>query len=298
MSRAAVRDPAPAELGAVVGLVLHRCAHLNRALVEPPVVDAATQQRALLVAGPPGNPLGAALQFHPSGLPEQLRWRLVVVAGEALGTGLGSRLHRALEASSPAGTVASAEIDDTDEHALEVAHHWGYRTTQHSVTVRLDLADVAAPTLPEGYTADISPRLDFPDESAVEAMHDASQTNPERDQHGPATLASLRAYASESGGVAPVGVVLREDGRPVAISYAIVAGEEAQVVYTGVDPPARGRGLAALAKKVLHVEAARAGAAYALTDNEDDNAGIRRVNELLGYRRVAGRFWVRKDDHA
>ncbi len=287
-----LRPAAEVDLDRVVALLLRRCPHLNRALLEPPVLDPATEERVLLLADGPRGPAGVGLQFHPTGLPDGLRWRSVVVDEPQLGTGLGSRLHRALEAASTEVAAAAAEILDSDARALEVADHWGYQVTQHSVTVGLSLVGVPAPTLPEGVTADVSPGLVFADEAAVEAMHDASQTNPEREHHGSATLATLRGYAGR--GVTPVGVVLRDAGRPVAISYAVVAGAEAQVVYTGVEPGSRGRGLAALAKQVLHVEAARVGATTALTDNEDGNAGIRRVNELLGYARVTGRVWVRK----
>ncbi len=287
-----LRPATDVDLDRVVSLLLRRCPHLSEALVKAPVLDPSTEQRVLQLADGPRGPAGVGLQFHPPGMPAGLRWRIVVVDEPELGTGLGSQLHRALEGVSSDVSAAAAEILDTDAHALEVAGHWGYRTTQHSVTVGLSLAGVAEPTLPPGITAELSPRLVFADEAAVEAMVDASQTNPEREQHGASTLASLRGYAA--GGATPVGLVLRDEARPVAISYAVVAGGAAQVVYTGVEPRARGRGFAALAKQVLHVEAARVGATTALTDNEDGNAGIRRVNDLLGYHRVTGRVWVRK----
>jgi GNAT superfamily N-acetyltransferase len=289
-----LRPATDVDLDRVVALLLRRCPHLSRALVEAPVLDPATEERVLLLADGPRGPAGVGLQFHPTGLPAGLRWRIVVVDEPDLGTGLGGQLHRALENASAEVTAAAAEVLDIDAHALAVAARWGYRRTQQSVTVGRSLVGVDTPTLPSGVTAEISPGLDFADEAAVEAMHDASQTNPEREHHGPATLATLRGYAA--GGVTPVGVLLRDaDRRPVAISYAVVAGAEAQVVYTGVDPGSRGRGLAGLAKQVLHAEAARVGATTALTDNEEGNAGIRRVNELLGYQRVTGRVWLRKD---
>ena len=126
-------------------------------------------------------------------------------------------------------------------------------------------------------------------------MYDASQTNPEREHAGVSTLATLRSYASAEGAEQPVAVVLRDHGRPVALSYGVVHGDVAQVVYTGVDPAYRGRALGALAKECLHAQAVLAGAKVAVTNNEEHNAGIRHVNESLGYRRTSGVYWLRKD---
>ncbi|MEZ5095627.1 MAG: hypothetical protein R2731_05655 [Nocardioides sp.] len=282
------------EHAAILDLVLHRCAHLNRALVEPAVIDpSATEDRTLLAAYDDGGLVGVGLQYHGIGIAPGRLYRLLVVADAALGSGLGSALQRELDAALPPDAVAtSGEIDDRDQHALAVAEHWGYSVTQHSVTSRLGLAGVPEPALPAGVSVEVSPRLAVADEAAVEAMYAASQTNPEVAQTGVLTLAALRAMAAETAGVLPVGLVVRDAGRPVALSFAIVADGEAQVVYTGVRPDARGRGLARLAKQALHVAAARLGASSAVTDNEDDNAGIRAVNAALGYRRVLGRYWV------
>lgn len=295
-----IRQAHPSDDEGIVRLILARCPQLNRAIVEGPVTDPATvEDRTLLVAHDPTDaaaPAGVGLQYHGIGITPGRLLRQVVVAEDALGTGLGGRLLRELDAALPADAVAtSGEIHDTDRHALAVAEHWGYRILQHSVTARLDLADVGHPTLPGGLSAESSPGLTFADEAAVEEMLAASQTNPEVEHTGVLGLASLRSMAAPDGAVRPVGVVLRDAGRPVALSYALVAEGQAQLVYTGVRPDARGRGLAALTKQALHAEAARAGAAYAVTDNEDENAGIRAVNAALGYRRVSGSYWVTRD---
>jgi len=67
------------------------------------------------------------------------------------------------------------------------------------------------------------------------------------------------------------------------------------VLYTGVRPDARGYGLAAAAKKHLHHTAAELGGLRAETDNEAGNAGIRRVNAVLGYRELKGTRRFRRD---
>jgi RimJ/RimL family protein N-acetyltransferase len=66
------------------------------------------------------------------------------------------------------------------------------------------------------------------------------------------------------------------------------------VGYTGVDPAFRGRGLARLAKEHLHHRAALLGVRRLYTDNEENNAGIRRVNKALGYVPEYGLFRMRK----
>jgi GNAT superfamily N-acetyltransferase len=290
-----IHETTAAEHDAVIGLVLQRCPQSNRALIEAPVTNpAATQDRLMLTATDEGTPVGFAIRFHGSGLPSGLHMEIVAVAASRLGRGIGTRLHDSLTADLPDSAEALVgQVDDQDTRALASVRRWGFDTVQHSLTSRLRLSGLAEPELPAGISVDSSPSLRFDDEAAVEAMLDASQTNPERDHGGPSTLASLRTFVSE-GGAEPVAVVLRDRGRPVALSYALVHGDLAQLVYSGVEPTRRGRGLATLVKQCVHYEAARAGATYATTDNEEHNAGIRHVNQRLGYRLVSGAYWVRR----
>lgn len=176
--------------------------------------------------------------------------------------------------------------------SLEVARHWGFEVLQVSVQSQLDLSTVADVSLPDDVTIDTSDGLLFDDEAAVEKMLDASQTNPERDQNGPMTLAYLRSMVTEDSESRPLGLVLRVAGEPAGICYGLLNGVEAHVFYTGIDPAYRGRGLAVLAKQAFHREAARRGARVATTENEQHNTGIRHVNELLGYRIRLEEYWL------
>ncbi len=290
-----IHQTTAAEHDAVIELVLQRCPQSNRALIESPVTNpAATQDRLMLTATADGTPVGFGIRFHGAGLPSGLHMEIVAVASSHLGRGIGTQLHDGLTADLPNSAVALVgQVDDHDTRALASVRRWGFDTVQHSLTSRLRLTGLPAPDLPPGISVDSSPSLTFDDEAAVETMLDASQTNPERDHGGPSTLASLRTFVSE-GGAEPVAVVLRDHGRPVALSYALVHGDLAQLVYSGVEPTRRGRGLATLVKQCVHYEAARAGATYATTDNEEHNAGIRHVNQRLGYRLVSGAYWVRR----
>jgi GNAT superfamily N-acetyltransferase len=78
------------------------------------------------------------------------------------------------------------------------------------------------------------------------------------------------------------------------MAIGVVDGETAHVVYTGVDPAYRGRQLARVVKQHLHRELYDRGGRRCVTDNEENNTGIRHVNELLGYRRTMGVYVVRK----
>jgi GNAT superfamily N-acetyltransferase len=287
-----------AEYDEVIELSLRCCPQYTRPLVEAPVKDpSVSEDRTMLTASDhDGTAVGFGIQMHVVGSPPGQYVVVVVVDESHRGKGLGRRLHAALSDRLPAQVSALAsQVDDADDRTLAVAKHWGYQVVQRSITSQLDLVDLAPVELPQGVTVESSPRLAFDDEAAVEAMYDASQTNPEREHAGPSTLAALRSFASAEGAERPLAVVLRDHGRPVALSYGLAHGDIAQVVYTGVDPAFRGRALGALAKACLHAEAAAAGATFVVTNNEEHNAGIRHVNERLGYRRTSGVYWLRKD---
>jgi GNAT superfamily N-acetyltransferase len=84
-------------------------------------------------------------------------------------------------------------------------------------------------------------------------------------------------------GQRPIAVLTRVERRPAAISFAVADGDQMHVMYTGVDPSLRGRALGRTTKEFLHAYARDLGIRIALTDNEESNAGIRHVNDQLGY---------------
>ena len=249
------------------------------------VVLAATEGDAVLGWG-----CLAHLRAHPPG------WRAVrvLVPAEHEGRGVGSALHAAVlarAAADPAELLRSGAFDD-DARSLRVAAHWGWTVEQCSITSRLDLDGVAPPVTPDGVTLEDASSLSFADRGDVERMLDASQTNPERANGFVIDLAVLTGMLGET--ERPAVALLRVDGRPAALSFGGVAGEVAHIGYTGVDPAFRGRGLGRLVKQHVHVVARDAGARWCDTDNEEHNAGIRRVNADLGYRRLYGRYSLTK----
>jgi GNAT superfamily N-acetyltransferase len=104
------------------------------------------------------------------------------------------------------------------------------------------------------------------------------------------SLTSLRETPAL--GQRPVAVLGRVDGRPAAISFAVADGDQMHVIYTGVDPGRRGRGLGRRTKELLHAHARELGVRTAFTDNDEENPGIRRVNDRLGYTRHSATSWM------
>jgi RimJ/RimL family protein N-acetyltransferase len=74
-----------------------------------------------------------------------------------------------------------------------------------------------------------------------------------------------------------------------------VTGDHWLVMYTGVGPAHRRRGLARAAKTRLHTEVATRGARSIETTNEASNTAIRALNEALGYRPTEGEYRLRYD---
>lgn len=291
-----IREAVDADHDAIIELVLRRCRQLTPPMVASIVRDASlTVDRTMLVADGDGALEGTAVQFQlPDVTPSQFT-RYVIVAEQALGRGLARDFVATLDDRLPSRVTDLAGTADADDaHTLAVLDHWGWRTLQTSVTSELPLDDLPDLLLPPEVSVEVSNGLTFADEPAVEAMLEASQTNPERAHNGPMTLAQLRGWLSPGGSDTPLGLVLRVDGRPAAISFGIIGGDLVQLVYTGVDPTFRGRGLARLLKQAAHAAAREAGANVAVTNNEEGNTGIRHVNEQLGYRRTSAMVWVRQ----
>lgn len=217
----------------------------------------------------------------------------VTVAAGAEGAGVGSALHRGLLDRRPTDAVLlRSEVRSDEGRSLEVARHWGYDVEELSITSELPLVDLPAPTPAEGVVLEVPSSLAFPDQEAVERMLLASQTNPEA--RAGSVLDCDKLTKVTQGADHAVYVLARVGGVPAALLAGVVVDESLFVAYTGVDPAFRGRGLAVLTKQQAHLEAARHGAMTSRTDNEENNAGIRRVNRELGYQVTYGSYRLRR----
>jgi GNAT superfamily N-acetyltransferase len=287
-----VTPAAVADFDALIDLALARCPSLERPAVAIPLEDAAFADWKVVLKAVDGDRLlGWGMVARTVVFPADVRSVRIYVAAAHERRGVGSALRTSLfDALDVCGDLRSGTSDD-DPRSLEVARHWGFGVLQHSITSRLDLSGVSPVELPPGVTAESCPDLTFPDADRVEAMLEASQTNPER-AFMQMTLPWLIGMlgTTETG----IGSLLRVDGIPAAISFGGVVGSEAHLGYTGVDPMYRGRGFGALVKQHVHTLAIEAGVTACFTDNEEGNLGIRHVNESLGYRKDSGRYWLRR----
>jgi hypothetical protein len=179
---------------------------------------------------------------------------------------------------------------DGDQTSLDVARHWGFIPEQLSVTTSVAVTAAVPPEPTGGVTFEACDDLVFRDGGAVEAMLLASQTNPEFELGLVQTLTGFREIPAP--GQRAVAVLTRVEGRPAAISFAVADGDQMHVAYTGVGPSLRGRALGRLTKEFLHAHARDLGVRMALTDNEESNAGIRHVNDQLGYARHSAWHWL------
>ena len=251
-----------------------------------------------LVAVLEGTVVGRASIARPPMLPEGTVAINVGVTAPARGQGVGAALFGHLVRSVPAGTARLMGFsDDRDDPAvLPWLAQRHFEPFQHSIASELDLTGWRADT---PVPADVTVRVVDPQstrhDAAVARLYVDSDTSPEADEIGGTTWATQLDAAAVGGRPGRL-VLLDVAGVPVAMSLAQQDSDtEWDVHYTGVLPSARGRGLARVAKAVLHDDLVRLGATRLETYNEAGNAGIRHVNASLGYVRVKGARRHRRD---
>ena len=282
----------PDDTDAIVDLVVTRSPQQDRALLRADLDQATARSLRVLVAREhDGAMAGVGVARTSSNLPAGGLLVFVCTRVDLGGQGLGSRLYAGvLTAPDDDVTRLVACVLHGDETSLDVAKHWGFEHVQLSVTTSCDLTDAVMPEPPDDVTFEACDDLHFGDTEAVEAMLLASQTNPEFELGLVLSLAGFRETPAR--GQRPVAVLTRVDGHPSAISFAVADGEHMHVTYTGVDPSMRGRGLGRLTKAFLHAHARDLGIVMALTDNDESNAGIRHLNDQLGYARHSAWYWL------
>ena len=279
------RDVTAEDVPALADLATARCPHLMSWWVTSLFVEGVDVDVARVVESDAGR-LAFAAVTHRHGRPEHQRWVNVYVANSAAGQGIAAGLFaECLSGVAPGTTELWVQVFDDDGQSKAVARHWGFEPVQLSVTsvVDLDPATTRHPDLPGDVTVEPCGDLDPPDPAAFDAMLTASQTNPEARTSHVTTREEMRGWVDE--GEVPLGSLLRVGGVPAAVAVGSCLPEQriGNVGYTGVDPAHRGRGLAVLVKQHLHHQAAALGVRRLYTDNEEHNAGIRRVNAALGY---------------
>lgn len=281
----------------VVGLALRRCPDFEPSMVHT-LFETATTLDLARTAWLDDRLVGFGAIAAREGSPTHQRHQYLFVDRDAEGGGVGGRLLReCLEAVGPDVREVWGRVFDDDPRALAVCGHWGFEVVQRSVSSRLELVGAAAeaPRPPADVALELVEDLDLhgAEADAFDAMFAASQTNPEAANSHVMTREEIRHWVDAH--ERAVLSLARVGGRPAALCYTIVdvAQGEGGVAYTGVDPAHRGRGLGRLVKQHAQHEAARLGVRRLTTDNEEDNTGIRHVNEQLGYVMAYGVYRLR-----
>lgn len=283
----------PDDTDEIVDLVTRRTPQQDRAILRSDLDRGTASSLQVVVARDADGALaGAALARTDPNRPVGAMFVLVSTRADRGGRGLGSRLFAAAtaEPGDDVTRLATCVLDE-DHASVAVARHWGFEHKQTSVTSACVLDEVAIPfDRPAGVTFDVCDELRFEDDAAVEAMLRASQTNPEAELGLILTVRGLRGAAAP--GQRAVAVLARMAGRPAAISFALADGDQMHLLYTGVHPSLRGRALGRATKAVLHAHGYALGVRLALTDNDEENAGIRHVNDQLGYTPHSAWRWM------
>lgn len=243
-----------------------------------------------LVAEADGVIVGRAALVRTPMMPPGTIAAGVGVRASSRRTGVGGALWDQLVGDLPAGTdrLLGFSDDRDDAEVLPWVTARGLAPFQHSLRVTLDLR--ALPPL-DPLPADVTIEMLDPgttrDDPEVAALYAESDTSPEAEAIGPISWPDeLDALASPGSALL---CLVHVRGRPVAMTLAQESDQQRwDVMYTGVHPDSRGHGLAMVAKQHLHQSLAGRGATHVASDNEAENAGMRRVNEKLGYVRTRG----------
>lgn len=283
----------PNDVDEIVDFMVTRTPKQDRVSVRSVLSNKAVRSQRVLVAREFDGALAGVSVAQASGrLPAGVLSVMVSTRIDHGGRGLGSRLYTAALAGLGDEVVQLVTcVHDGDQTSLDVAHHWGFTRVQRSITISCALADATPPQPPSGHvTFEVCDDLVFDDDEAVEAMLRASQTNPEAEQGLVLTLSVLREIPTR--GQRPVAVLTRVERCPAAISFAVADGDQMHVIYTGVDQARRGRALGRATKEFLHAHARNLGIRLALAESEESNAGIRHVNDQLGYAPHSAWHWL------
>ena len=261
--------------------------YLRRSLHSP---DVATLR--MTVAELAGGRVGVGRVLHRASDPNY--FGLVLVEPHARGRGVGAALFADL-CSVPHSLPWVTELA-ADPVSLGVARHWGFEPVSITTMSRLGLDPAPAPPdLPEGVRLHVL-TCEEVDAAGLTGPLDgllaASETEPEAVELGwTETFAELRGRFPDV-----VWALLEVDGELVALSCADPQdGEDWVLVYTGVAPPYRRRGLGRAVKRSLHAAIAARGARSISTQNDSRNAEVLSLNAQLGYVAYQERIRLRRD---
>ena len=234
----------------------------------------------------------AAIEYQSAERPGFLQ---VSVAPESRTAGLGTSLLERCEAHLAGLGVATVLSSTTPEEASQrfaTAH--GFRHTNTNRISGVDPRTIEPRSAPPGVElrplAALDPRKVY--ELDAEAMRDVPGEVAMDDVSFEQWLEDYWRHPDMDPEASVAAVI---DDRPVSFSHLRVAsGGRAVTDMTGTLRAYRGRGLALLAKRATLVNAAEGGVELVLTENDETNGPMLRVNEHLGYRPVGSTLtWSR-----
>jgi GNAT superfamily N-acetyltransferase len=225
-------------------------------------------------------------------------WMTIAVHPDARRRGHGAALYP--EAESRARDLGAQRLTSStrdDDATIQFARARGWTQTSEQRVSAVDPRSVDPPVATDGVM--LAPFSDFADDprpiydvdmaASQDLPLDWSFDNVSFDDW----IARWWTHPDIDMDVSGVALV---DGKAVAISMMRVdrATARAQNDITGTVREFRGRGLATLVKRETLRRAAAAGATIVLTENDETNAGMLRVNERLGYKPYLRRLsWVK-----
>jgi GNAT superfamily N-acetyltransferase len=235
----------------------------------------------------------------------------VIVAPEWRNQGIGTRLFAKGLCFAQAQGARQLEswVRDNAPEALRFAEERGYRFHRHNFESTLDLAsfderpfvDKLERAQAEGFRffsmADLEPVTEETQRKLYELNRVTGLDNPGNDAVFP-PFEEFRKFVFEASWYRADGQILAADGDRWAGMAAVAFYPEANFAYnlfTGVDRPYRGRGLAYALKLMAIRWAQQCGADYIRVNNDSRNAPMLAINRKLGYQPEPGMYYLVRD---
>jgi GNAT superfamily N-acetyltransferase len=242
---------------------------------------------------------GVAARRSMSGGSEVFANAWVVPERRRLGVGRAILAAASEYARGWGGTELEGYVDEDEEAGLAFARSLGFAEIGRDVQVVLELAgaELPEPRRPDGIeVVTLAERPDL-EEALYRAELEAVPDIPTPDPQQVGSLEDWRYRELEAPGIRRDAIFLALEGDELvgyaSLSFTAASPESACHEMTGVRRAWRGRGIARLLKETQIAWAKANGLERLETDNHEDNAPIRALNERLGYRRTTARLTLR-----
>ncbi len=226
---------------------------------------------------------------------EGASWGFVTVDAAYRRRGIGDELgRRLLDHLREHGATKSQCFFRWTEEGERWATAQGWTKLLGGPLIALDPRRVPEPSLPEGYR--LVPMSEVTPEAAFEAVRESALDEPTPTPHDAFDLDDfVREWDEPTNDHESSSAVLDEDGRVVAFSFILTAGDRASHGFTGTMREHRGRGLATAAKRRALRTAAERGVTRVTTSNAEENAVMRGINRKLGFEPIGEHVIFGKD---